>query len=158
MTRRSNVVPETPNVTEPEFHAAMLSGLARCEKLSDEKALAFVMDITTKQLGNIRTKGSMPAPKRLWDAHAAHGTGLEEVAALYGYRIVAKEAVCDVDDASVLITRVLLWLHESQHPDSPGGRAVVHTELIPAELMIRQLHQATGDWLGSIAEHRSKTK
>jgi hypothetical protein len=154
MLQPSNVVPETTSVTEDEFRAAMLAGLARCEKKSSDKALAYVMDITTKQLGNIKNKGGTPSPKRLWDAHAAHGTGLEDIAALYGMRLVAKEAVCDVDDVSVMIARLLLWLHEAQHPNSPGGRKVVHSELLPAEFMIRQLNQATGDWLATIADHR----
>jgi hypothetical protein len=149
------VVPEMKDVTEHDFRAAMLAGLARCEKKSSDKALAFVMDITTKQLTNIQDKGATPSAKRLWDAHGAYGTGLEDIAALYGLRLVSKEAVCDVDDASVLIARLLLWLHECQHPESPGGRSVVHTELLPAEFMIRQLHQATGDWLAEIASLRA---
>lgn len=155
MTQRNNVVPETTDVNEDEFHAALLAGLARAAKMpGGDKALAFVMDCSTKQLDNIR-KGATPHPKRLWDARAHCSTVLDDIADLYGARIVAKEAVCDVDDASVLITRLLLWLHEAQHPGSPGGRRVVPQELLPAEFMIRQLHQATGEWIEQIGKARA---
>jgi len=154
MVQRGNIVPETTSVTEAQFMAAMIAGLARAEKNVGTKALAFTMDVTVKQLGNILA-GAATHPKRLWDAMAADESAQADIAALYGKRLVDKEAVCDVDDASVLITRLLLWLHEAQHPDSPGGRAVVHTELLPAEFLIRQLHQATGNWLAQIAQARS---
>jgi hypothetical protein len=156
MVQRGNVVPETTDVSEAQFMAAMVAGLARAEKNVGTKALAFTMDVTVKQLGNILA-GAATHPKRLWDALAADDTAMADIADLYGKRLVAKEAVCDVDDASVLITRLLLWLHEAQHPNSPGGRNIVHTELLPAEFMIRQLHQATGNWLGQISNHREST-
>lgn len=153
MIEHDNVVPGTVDVTEAEFLGAMVAGLARAEKKVGTRALANQMDVSTKQLGNIMA-GASTHPKRLFDVLKSDVTALDDVAKLYGKRLVNKEAVCDVDDASVLITRLLLWLHESQHPDSPGGRNVVHTELLPAEFMIRQLHQATGDWIAQISDIR----
>jgi hypothetical protein len=154
VTHRSNVVPETAQISEAQFTAAQLSGLARAEKAVGDKALAYVMDVTTRQLANIMG-GASTNPKRLWDALSADGSVLDDIAALYGKRIVSKDAVCDVDDAGLLIARLMAWFAEASHPDSPGGRRIVHTELLPAEFMIRQLHRATGDWLAQIERARA---
>jgi hypothetical protein len=115
------------------------------------------LDVSSTALGK-QLAGSMPDMETIDRAFDAEPSLLDDYMTSKGKRIVDAAAVCDVDDASVLITRILLWLHESQHPDSPGGRAVVHSELIPAELMIRQLHQATGDWLGKIGQHKGQSK
>ena len=93
-------------------------------------------------------------PKRLWDLLETEPTVLDDIADRYGKRVVDKDAVCDTDDASVLVARLMLWLQEAQHPDSPGGRRIVHGELLDAEKVIRQLHGATGNWLAAIAELR----
>jgi len=154
MTQRSTVLPKSTEISEADFLAAQIRGLSRAEKAAGAKALAFMLDITPKQLGNILA-GASTHPKRQWDALAADPSALDDIAALYGRRIVDKEAVCDVDDASVLIARLMLWLQEAEHPESPGGRSIVHTELLPAEFMIRQLHAATGNWLEQIKRARA---
>lgn len=151
MTQCGNVLPKTADISEAQFKAAQLAGLARAEKAIGEKGLAYVMDVSTRQLANIMDGGGT-SPKRLWDALSADPSTLDDIAALYGRRIVAKEAVCDVDDAGLLIARLMAWFAEASHPDSPGGRRIVHTELLPAEFMIRQLHRATGDWLAQIGD------
>lgn len=150
MTQRSNVVPSVSDVTEDQFHGAMIAGLGRAEvSVGSRKALAYTMDVSPKQLGNIFA-GAAPHPKRLWDALAVEPTALDDIARLYGKRMVDQEAVCDTDDASLLIARLLVKLQEAEHPDSPGGRNVTHSELLGMEGLIRQLHGATGNWLNQI--------
>lgn len=142
--------------TEQEFHASMIAGLARAAvKLGGRGALADKMDMTSAGLKKV-FDGGMTSPKRLFDLLEHDETVLNDVATRYGKRLVDAEAVCDVDDASVLVARLMLWLQEAQHPDSPGGRSVVHTELLPAEFMIRQLHAATGNWITAIGKHREQ--
>jgi hypothetical protein len=91
MSERGNVVPETIGIREDQFHGAMVAGLGRAERRVGEKALAFIMDVTRKQLKNI-FGGSAPHPKRLWDALSADPSALDDIAVLYGKRIVDKEA------------------------------------------------------------------
>ena len=54
----------------------------------------------------------------------------------------------------LLIDRLLVTLHEAEHPDSAGGRAVVHSELLGMEALIRELHGASGNWLAQIEAMR----
>jgi hypothetical protein len=132
----------------------MLAGLSRAAaRLGGTGALADKMDLTTPGLNKVLTGGSTH-PKRLWDLLAHDPTVLDDIASEYGVKIVDKSAVCDVDDAGVLITRVLLWLQEATHPEGPGGRSIIHTELIEAERLIRELHSATSSWIDEIDELR----
>ena len=153
--RDETSVPKAQRPTEQEFHARMIAGLARAAvRLGGQGALADKMDITPKGLEKI-FKGGATHPKRLFDLLDHDPHVLDDIANGYGVRIVDKEAVCDRDDASVLVARLMLWLQEAQHPDSPGGRNIVHTELLPAELLIRQLHGATGNWLARISDMKN---
>lgn len=155
MTQRtSTVVPEIADVTEAEFRGAMVSGLARAEKLVTRKALAEAMDLSTKQVGNILEKGASTDPKRLWDARVVCETALDDIADLYGVRIVPKDAVCDVDDLALLLSRVLVMINEAEHPAGPGGRAVVPQEYLTGEPLMRELHAASGRWLEKCAAIR----
>jgi hypothetical protein len=148
------VVPKSSDVTEAEFRAAMLSGLARADKRVKAKALAFAMDITTKQLGNITEKGGMPGPKRLWDALAADDTALDDIADLYGKRLVPKDAVCDVDNAALVMSSLLAAMIAAEQPDSPGGRLITHGELLSMEDLVRAVHAKTGTMLTQITDLR----
>ncbi|MEH3107123.1 MAG: hypothetical protein PGN09_07535 [Sphingomonas fennica] len=152
--RPASVVPETTFPTEAEFRAAMLAGLARAERQTSRKVLAFAMDVTTKQLGNIMEAGSMPAPKRLWDALGAEETALDDIARLYGLRLVPQDATCDSDDAGVVLASLLQALLKAEHPDSPGGRTVVPQELLGMETLVRAVHAKTGKMIACIDEHR----
>jgi len=157
MSADPSVVRNRSKLTKLELHALLMSGWHRGIVAHGRGGFTDKLEISGTAL-NKQLSGSMPDMETIDRAFDAEPSVLDDYFARKGKRLVDANAVCDVDDASVLITRVLLWLHESQHPDSPGGRKVVHTELIPAEFMIRQLHQATGDWLGSITEHRRQSK
>lgn len=153
MTHPNTVVGETAPLTKQQLHAKLMRGWARGIDRHGKGAFADALDVTPPALDK-QLSGSFPSFETLDKALDAEPTVLDDYFAAKGRRLVDKNAVCDVDDAAVLITRLLLWLQESQHPDSPGGRAVVHSELLPAEFMIRQLHTATGNWIESINSHR----
>ena len=85
-----SVVPETSRVTDDQFHGAMVAGLGRAERKAGRKGLAFIMDVTTKQLGNI-FGGAAPHPKRLWDARCACPTALDDVADLCSQMAIINE-------------------------------------------------------------------
>ncbi len=146
MNARSNVVPEMSGVTEDQFHGAMVAGLGRAETKVGSKALAFVMDVTTKQLRNI-FGGSAPHPKRLWDARKVCPSALDDIADLYDCKIVSKASACDVDDLKVLIATVNLKLTEYAHPESAAGEKTAHSEFLDGEDLMRELNEATARWL-----------
>lgn len=159
MPHRNTVVSETnaasqPQLTRAQVHSLLMQGWTRAIAKHGKGAFADKIDVSSPALDKQLT-GSMPTFDCIDRALDACPTVLDEYMAEKGKRIVDAEAVCDTDDASVLIARLMLWLQEAQHPDSPGGRRIVHTELVGAEPVIRQLHGATGNWLARISELRS---
>jgi hypothetical protein len=154
MVEDQPVVRNCSKLTKLEIHSALMAGWSRAIVRHGKGGFADKLGVSGTAL-NKQITGSMPDMETIDRAFDADPSILDDYFAKKGKRIVDAAAVCDVDDASVLITRLLLWLHEAQHPDSPGGRKIVHTELLPAEFMIRQLHQATSNWLAQIAQHRS---
>jgi len=147
------VVRNRSKLTKLELHSLLMAGWQRGIMRHGKGGFADKLEVSSTAL-NKQLTGSIPDLETIDRAFDAEHTVLDDYFAKKGKRIVDAEAVCDVDDASVLITRLLLWLQEAQHPDSPGGRKVVHAELLPAEFMIRQLHQATGNWLSQISQIR----
>lgn len=153
-----SVVPETSSVTEDQFHGAMVAGLGRAERMRGAKVLAYVMDVTTKQLGNI-FKGSAPHPKRLWDARKADPTVLDDIAELYGCKIVSKAIDDAANDVGTLpIATLLARVAAAEAPDSPGGIKKTHTELLGMEAEIRAVHALTADWIERINATRGESR
>nr|WP_157034308.1 hypothetical protein [Sphingomonas sp. Y57] len=148
MPRPGNVVPEMSTVTEDEFHGALAAGLGRAERKVGAKALAYIMDCTTKQLRNI-FGGSVPHPKRLFDAHLAvpEAGMFDDIGELYGCKVVAKDAADNLSDLTLTLARALVMIREVQHPSSPGGEQVVHSEYLAGEELMREIHNASGAWL-----------
>ncbi len=152
----STVVPEKQDVTEAEFKAAVLTGLARCTNTPAKlRATAAAMDLSTKQVGNI-LNGASPGHKRMWDARAACPHVLDDVAALYGCEIVVKP-----DDASVgasgtvPMAGLLAQVAAAEAPDSDGGAAMTHKELLGMEADIRRVHALTAQWIKQITDLRA---
>lgn len=154
--QRTTVVAETKPLTKAQLHAKLMRGWARGIDRHGKGAFADELEVSGTALDK-QLAGSLPSFETIDKALDAEPTVLDDYFAAKGKRVVDANAVCDADDAGVLITRILLWLQESQHPDSPGGRSIVHSELLPAEFMIRQLHTATGNWIESINSHRRGT-
>lgn len=136
MLQRGSVVPSKPTVTEADFHNAMVSGLARAvATVGSQKALAFVMDLKSeKQVGNIMAGGSTD-PKRLWDAREVEPTALDDIADLYGARIVPKGAVCSTDAKLSVATCALL----KKAIDAELDGVEDHQELLDMESELRAM-------------------
>ena len=150
---RNTVVAKAQRLTKPELHAFLMEGWARAITKNGKGKFADALEISTTALDKQLT-GSMPGFDIIDKAMDACPTVLDEYVRAKGKRIVDENAVCDTDDASLLIARLLVKLQEAEHPDSPGGRSVVHSELLGMENLIRQLNGATGNWLHQIEQMR----
>lgn len=151
------VVGETRKLRKPQLHGLLMQGWARAIAKHGKGSFADQVEVSVTALDKQLT-GSMPGFDCIDKALDACPTVLDEYLAEKGKRLVDADAVCDTDDASVLVARLMLWLQEAQHPESPGGRRIVHTELTGAETVIRQLHGATGNWLAAIRQLREPSE
>jgi len=151
-----SVVPQNEPPTEAEFRAAMLRGLSRCAHASaGRRALAAEMDLSSKGLENILLRDAMPGPKRLFDATRACPTALDDIAALYGFQLV-KIASDPLDAAgTVPLASLLAKVAEAESPESDGGVAKTHAELLAMEPDIRRVHALTAQWINDITALRS---
>lgn len=143
------VVAKRQRLGKPQVHALLMEGWARAIVKNGKGRFADALEISTVALDKQLT-GSMPGFDCIDKAFDVCPTVLDEYLRAKGKRVVDEEAVCDTDDASLLIARLLVKLQEAEHPDSPGGRAVIHSELLGMEALIRQLHGATGNWINQI--------
>lgn len=146
---RNTVVSQKQRLTKPQLHALLMEGWSRAIAKLGKGKFADALEISAPALDKQLT-GSMPGFECIDKAFDECPTVLDEYFRAKGKRLVDEESVCDTDDASLLIARLLVKLQEAEHPDSPGGRNVVHSELLGMEALIRQLHGATGNWLGQI--------
>lgn len=133
MLQRGRVVPETIDVTEDQFHGAMIAGLGRAEQKVGRGALAYAMDLKSiKALTNIFA-GTAPHPKRLWDTLAVEKTALDDIAKLYRVRIVDadREFICTECAAPALVSALkkVIEAEADGHKD--------HRELIDMEPELR---------------------
>lgn len=148
-----SVVPETIAVEEEDFRARMINGLARAQTRVGAKALAYVMDLTTKQLRNLFAGGTTH-PKRLWDVLAVEPTVLDDIAAAYGKRLVSNEEATAGMMGTVPVAALLAKLARAECPTSPGGTAKVYSELLDMEADVRAVHALTGDLIAQINDIR----
>lgn len=149
---KGSVLPAVHDVTEAEFQAAMMLGLSRAERaLGGQRALAAVMDLSTKQVGNIINGRSSTDPKRLFDVHQASPGALDDLADLYGFRVVPKDAVCTTDKGKSSITVVGL-LTKLMEAEADG--TIDHTELLGMEDELRAVRAIVDRKLAAIADLR----
>lgn len=153
MKGSDTVVRNCSTLSKPQLHALLMEGWARGIANLKKGAFADALEITGPALDKQLT-GSMPGLECIDKALDAEPTVLDDWLKQKGKRLVDAEAVCDVDDLNLLIGRVLVMINEATHPASPGGRAIVHTEYLAGEDLMRQLHQASGDWLESCSSLR----
>lgn len=147
------VVSQKHRLNKPQLHALLMEGWSRAIVKLGKGKFADALEISAPALDKQLT-GSMPGFECIDKAFDECPTILDEYFRAKGKRIVDENAVCDTDDASLLIARLLVKLQEAEHPDSPGGRSVVHSELLGMEALIRQLNGATGNWLHQIEQMR----
>lgn len=134
-------------VTEPEFHAALIAGLARAAKNVGRGTLADRMQMSGRGLDKIFA-GSTPFAKREWDALAACPTALDDIADLYGKRIVPKGSICDTDaKAAPALVAALHKVIEAEADGVIDHREVLamEPELIAAEQAVQVLRARIAD-------------
>jgi len=154
--QHDSVVPPASPVADEDFRNAMVAGLARAQRRVGARALAYIMDLTPKGLRNIfGGVAQRPDPKRLWDALGACPTALDDIADLYDRRIVAKDAAVVDDHGTLPIATLLHLVAEAESPDSPGGTAKTHSELLAMEDAVRIVHHITGNWIDEINRLRA---
>lgn len=133
-------------LTKQQLHAKIMLGWARAIDRHGRGGFCDKVEITSPGL-NKQLEGSLPGLETIDKAIDAEPTVLDDWLDHKGKRLVDKDAVCDVDDMSLLIARVLVMIQEAEHPDGPGGRAVVPQEYLAGEKLMRDLHGASGRWL-----------
>ena len=127
------VVPAVYDVSEAEFHARVVLGLERAaRKLGGDRPVAAAMDLSTKQVGNIK-RGASTDPKRLFDLNQKCPGVLDDIADAYGVRIVPKDAICtsDVRTSSALVTLLAKVI------DAEADGSIDHVELLGMEWELR---------------------
>lgn len=86
------VVPKNVAPTDSQFHAALVAGLSRAALMLGRGNLADKSGRTTRALDKV-FHGSNPNAKGLLDFLVAEPTALDELLALYGYRLTP--LMCD---------------------------------------------------------------
>lgn len=147
------VVRETTLLSKPQVHAKLMRGWARGIDRHGKGTWADKIGVSAPALDK-QLSGSMPGFDVIDAALDAEPTVLDDYIAAKGKRLVDKDAVCDVDDMGLLLARVLVMLNEAEHPDGPGGRAIVPQEYLNGEKLMRDLHGASSRWLEKCAEIR----
>lgn len=153
MATRSTVVRNCSKIARPQLHALLMEGWARAIARFGKGSFADALEITGPGLDKQLT-GSMPTFETIMDAFDHDDTVLDDIWKEKGKRLVPIDAACDVDDLRLLIARVMVKMQEVTHPESPGGAAIVHTEYLDGEALMRQLNGATSEWLAKCSEIR----
>jgi hypothetical protein len=152
MTRQT-IVRNCSKISRAELHDNLMVGWQRCIARYGKGPFAEELDVTTAALDK-HIGGSMPGFDSIVDAFGIDGDVLNEVCDRLGVRIVSKEASADLDDLNLLLARALVIINGATHPESPGGRAIVHSEYLEGEDVMRAINKASGDWLERCASIR----
>ena len=154
---RETVVAKPERLTKAELHAKLMRGVSRAiDNVGGKGRFCDAIDLSPQALGK-QFDGSMPSVEVLDRVFDVDPTVLDDWMRAKGVRIVAEDAVCDVDDFGLLAARVLVMIQEAEHPDGPGGRTIVPQEYLAGERLMRDLHAASSRWLENCAEiHRSR--
>lgn len=147
------VVVAPQRLTKAQLHAKLMLGWARGIDRHGRGAWMDAIEVSSEGLRK-QLDGSMPSLEAIDRALDAEPTVLDDYLSAKGKRIVDRDAVCDVDDMGLLLSRVLVMLNEAEHPDGPGGRAIVPQEYLAGEKLMRDLHAASSRWLEKCADIR----
>lgn len=153
MAERQTVVRKCSKIGKARLHDLLMIGWSRAIAKFGKGPFAEALDISTVAVDK-HLSGSMPGFEAIVDAYSIDDDVLNEVLSELGVRVVPKDATCDSDDLKLLLARVMLKIQEAEHPDSPGGRAIVHQEYLDCEANMRALHKMSGDWLEVCAQIR----
>ncbi len=153
MTVRKTIVRKCSTPSKAALHDLLMIGWQRCVSSYGKGTFADALGISTVAVDK-QLAGSMPGFEHIVEATSFDPHVLDDVLAAMGKRVIDAEGEIDADDLSVALAMVLLWTKRAEHPDSPGGRRIVHSEIAEAETMLRQIHKITGDLLGNLADAR----
>lgn len=142
----TTVVANRDPLPKPRLHAKLMRGWARIIDKMGKGAFADALGATTAGIDK-QLAGSMPGLEMIDLALCLDDTVLDDWLKFRGKRLVDDNAVCDVDDMGLLMARVLVMIQEAEHPDSPGGRSITHTEYLNGEKLMRDIHAASGRWI-----------
>ncbi|WP_128082273.1 hypothetical protein [Sphingomonas sp. Ant20] len=118
------VVANAERLTKAQLHAKVMRGWARGIDRHGKGTFADRIECSIQALDK-QLAGSLPTLETIDRAMDAEPSVLDDYFEAKGKRLVDKEAVCDADDCGLLIARVLVMLNEAEHPNGPGGRAIV---------------------------------
>lgn len=140
-------------LTRLQLHAKIMLGFSRAIDKLGRGVFLEKIDCTSEGLRK-QMNGGLPSLEVLDRAFDADPMVLDDWMHAKGVRIVSEDAACDTDDLNLLLARALVKINEVTHPDSPGGRAIVHTEYLGGEDLMRQIHSASATWLQQCAKVR----
>ncbi|MBD8733919.1 hypothetical protein [Sphingomonas sp. CFBP 13706] len=147
------VVAALQRLTKQQLHAKVMRGWARGIDRHGKGTFADRIECSIQALDK-QLAGSLPTLETIDRAMDAEPSVLDDYFEAKGKRLVDKEAVCDADDCGLLIARVLVMLNEAEHPNGPGGRAIVPQEYLAGEKLMRDLHAASARWIQRCTEIR----
>ncbi len=147
------VVAATQRLSKQQLHAKVMRGWNRIIDKIGKGTFADRLGCSSVAIDK-QLVGSMPGLEMIDAAFAIDSTVLDDWLKHHGVRLVTNDAVCDVDDLGLLMARVLVMIQEAEHPDSPGGRQIIHTEYLNGERIMREIHTASGRWIDRCSEIR----
>ena len=147
------VVAALQRLTKQQLHAKVMRGWARGIDRHGKGTFADRIECSIQALDK-QLAGSLPTLETIDRAMDAEPSVLDDYFEAKGKRLVDKEAVCDADDCGLLIARVLVMLNEAEHPNGPGGRAIVPQEYLAGEKLMRDLHAVSARWIQRCTEIR----
>jgi hypothetical protein len=156
MATDPTVVRNCTIATKMELHSLVMPGWARGVKAHGKGGWADKLGISTVALDKQLT-GSMPGLECIDKALDVEPTVLDDWLDRKGKRLVDKEHDEGVRDLTLLLAQVNLKIAEAQHPSSPGGEQITHSEYLGAESLMRELHAATGRWIERCNDIRKPT-
>lgn len=139
MQRSEGVSSKRRPLSKADLHAKLMTGWSRAvATCGGQGGFLDRMDIVRPTLTG-HFSGSFPSFELIDRAYDIDQSILDDWLAEKGARIVDRDAVCDTDDVSVLVSRLLNKLVEAQHPDSPGGRRIVGPEILAMDDLLREV-------------------
>lgn len=153
MQPRQTIVRKCSKISKSRLHDLLMVGWSRSIAKFGKGPFAEAIELTTAAIDK-QLASSMPGFEHIVDVYGFDAQVLDDVAKALGVRIVPEDAVCDTDDLHVLLARALVKISEAMHPESPGGRTIVHSEYLDGEAVMRELHAASGRWLAACSDIR----
>lgn len=151
----NTVVPQARAFGEDEFHDLAVACISEQIATHGREAVAGVMGITTRQLGNIMA-GSSPAPHRVFNLRRLDPLALDKIDRKQGLRSVPRDATCSSDPVSAKLALLLSYAIEAERPESDGGPPVTLAELLNMpEAELRSAASKLAGWVERIDAYRN---